>query len=168
MGWYVPSLVIPCPQLDLVRPVDLLQHHRQCQSRRQLHRTEPQLHRLRVPVAGNLFPARQQHRHQGHAPEPGWGTNPLFFFAANCLVLDVLIFAPSPVEGLGLYLWLYYNTTAELVSTEFGATLFCVLWTLIWLPLAEMLYRRGIIIKLFRFPQKNYYVNLHSSVFSPV
>ena len=81
-------------------------------------------------------------------PLKALGTNPLFFFAANCLVLDVLIFAPSPVEGLGLYLWLYYNTTAELVSTEFGATLFCVLWTLIWLPLAEMLYRRGIVIKL--------------------
>lgn len=81
-------------------------------------------------------------------PLKALGTNPLFFFAANCLVLDVLIFLPSPVEGLGLYLWLYYNTTAELISTEFGATLFCVLWTLIWLPLAEMLYKRGIIIKL--------------------
>lgn len=81
-------------------------------------------------------------------PLKALGTNPLFFFAANCLVLDVLIFMPSPVEGLGLYLWLYYHTTAEIVSTEFGATLFCLLWTVIWLLPAEIFYRRGIIIKL--------------------
>ncbi len=77
-----------------------------------------------------------------------FGTNPLFFFAANCLVLDVLIFTPSPTEELGLYLWFYQHTTQGLVSTEFGATLFCVLWTLLWLPLAEFFYRRGIVIKL--------------------
>ncbi len=81
-------------------------------------------------------------------PLKALGVNPLFFFAANCLVLDVLIFTPSPEEGLGLYLWIYQHTTQGIVSTEFGATLFCVLWCLMWLPLAEILYRRKIIIKI--------------------
>ncbi|MCR5834278.1 MAG: hypothetical protein K6G55_06500 [Selenomonadaceae bacterium] len=81
-------------------------------------------------------------------PLKALGTNPLFFFTANCLVLIVLTFVPSPTEGLGIYMWLFENTTKEFISTEFGATLFCVIWFTLWLPIAEFFYRRGIVIKI--------------------
>ena len=76
------------------------------------------------------------------------GTNPLFFFTANCLILAMLIFLPSPVENLGVYLWIYQNTTQGIISTEFGAMLFCIIWCLLWLPIAEIFYRRNITIKI--------------------
>lgn len=81
-------------------------------------------------------------------PLKALGMNPLFFFTANCLVLVVLCLVPAPPSGLVWYLWLYYCTTAGLISTEFGATLFCVIWCLLWLPIAEIFYRRGIVIKI--------------------
>ena len=76
------------------------------------------------------------------------GTNPLFFYVANNVVVATLFYLPSPSEGLSLFDWLYQNTTAGFVSTEVGATLFCVLWFLMWLPVAEIFYRRGIVVKL--------------------
>lgn len=74
------------------------------------------------------------------------GTNPLFFFVANQVVISIL-FMLSDGSG-GVYLWLYRHTTQGLISTEFGATLFCALWCLAWLPIAEIFYRMKIIIKL--------------------
>ena len=81
-------------------------------------------------------------------PLKALGMNPLFFFVMNYLVLTVVNFLPSPTDGLGWYMWLYYHTTAEFISVKFGATLFCATWCLLWLPLAELLYRRGIVIKI--------------------
>lgn len=81
-------------------------------------------------------------------PLKALGTNPLFFFMMNCLVLIVLIFVPVSTSGLGCYEWLYQHTTQGLVSEKFGATLFCVMWCLLWLPIAEIFYRRGIVIKI--------------------
>ena len=71
------------------------------------------------------------------------GTNPLFFFVANNVVVMILFMLPG-----NLYLWLYQHTTAGLSSVEFGATLFCAIWLILWLPLAEIFYRRGIVIKI--------------------
>lgn len=73
------------------------------------------------------------------------GTNPLFFFVANQVVLTFMILLPD--DG-GIYLWLYEHTTQGLISTEFGATLFGAIWCLLWLPIAELFYRMKIIIKL--------------------
>ena len=81
-------------------------------------------------------------------PFKALGTNPLFFFMANCLMLSVLNFMPSPDDGTGLYLWLYQHTTQGIISPEFGTLLFCVLWMMLWLPVAEIFYRRGITIKI--------------------
>ena len=81
-------------------------------------------------------------------PLKALGMNPLFFFTANCLTLIVVSYLPSPTDGLGFYMWLYNHTTAGLHSVKFGATLFCATWCLLWLPLAELLYRRGIVIKI--------------------
>ena len=76
------------------------------------------------------------------------GTNPLFFYVMNNVVVTTLFYMPSPNEDLRLFDWLYQSTTAGFVSPEFGATLFCVLWLLLWLPIAELFYRRGIVIKI--------------------
>ncbi|MBR4384603.1 MAG: DUF1624 domain-containing protein [Selenomonadaceae bacterium] len=75
------------------------------------------------------------------------GTNPLFFFVANQVVLIFMVMLPKEYEG-GIYLWLYDHTTEGILSPEFGATLFCVLWLLMWLPLGELFYKMKIIIKL--------------------
>lgn len=74
------------------------------------------------------------------------GTNPLFFFVANQVVISILFMLPDGSGGV--YLWLYRHTTQGLISTEFGATLFCALWCLAWLPIAKIFYRMKIIIKL--------------------
>ena len=76
------------------------------------------------------------------------GINPLFFFVMNNAILTLLYVLPDGKNFGGLYLQLYYNTTQGLISTEFGATLFCAIWALMWLPICEFFYRRGIIIKI--------------------
>jgi len=76
------------------------------------------------------------------------GMNPLFFFVANNFVLTILVMLPKSFDYGGIYLWLYQHTTAGLISTEFGATLFCVLWCLLWFPIAELFKRFNIVIKL--------------------
>ena len=76
------------------------------------------------------------------------GINPLFFFVMNNAILTLLYILPDGKNFGGLYLQLYYNTTQGLISTEFGATLFCATWAVLWLPIAEFFYLRGIIIKI--------------------
>ena len=76
------------------------------------------------------------------------GMNPLFFFLATNIALLFLVILPSPAEGMGFYDWLYQHTFFHLITPEFGSMIFCMIWCVLWLPLAEILYRRGIIIKL--------------------
>lgn len=76
------------------------------------------------------------------------GTNPLFFFVANNALLTFLYVLPDGKSFGGVYMQLYQYTTQGLISTEFGATLFCAIWALLWLPLAEFFYLRDIIIKI--------------------
>lgn len=81
-------------------------------------------------------------------PFDALGMNPLFFFVANNFVLTILVMLPKSAEHGGIYLWLYRHTTQGLISTEFGATLFCVIWCLLWFPIAELFKRFNIVIKL--------------------
>lgn len=76
------------------------------------------------------------------------GINPLFFFVMNNAILTLLYVLPDGKNFGGVYLQLYQNTTQGLISTEFGATLFCALWALLWLPVAELFYKNKITIKL--------------------
>ena len=76
------------------------------------------------------------------------GTNPLFFFVMNNALLTFLYIIPDGKSFGGVYFMLYQHTTQGLISTEFGATLFCALWALLWLPIAELFYKMKIIIKL--------------------
>ena len=76
------------------------------------------------------------------------GMNPLFMFVFVCVIFFFLNILPSPVEGTGVYIWFFQRTFAKILSPEFGSMIFCALWCLIWLPFAEILYRRGIVIKL--------------------
>ena len=76
------------------------------------------------------------------------GINPLFFFVMNNAILTLLYVLPDGKNYGGLYLELYYHTTQGLISTEFGATLFCALWALLWMPIAEFFYKKKITIKL--------------------
>lgn len=63
-----------------------------------------------------------------------FGRNPLFFFFTNCVVIIFLFILP--VGDTNAYFWIYRHTTAGFISPEFGTTLFCVLWTLLWFPVA--------------------------------
>ena len=76
------------------------------------------------------------------------GFNPLFFFLLTNITLCLLYTIPAPDGGGNFYFWLFRATFANLVSPEFGSMIFCALWCIIWLPFAEVLYRRGVIIKL--------------------
>ena len=76
------------------------------------------------------------------------GINPLFFFVMNNAILTLLYVLPDGHAETGVYLQLYWHTTQGLISTEFGATLFCAIWALLWLPIAEIFYRMKITIKL--------------------
>ena len=81
-------------------------------------------------------------------PFDALGMNPLFFFVANNFVLTILVMLPKSAEHGGIYLWLYRHTTQGLISTEFGATLFCIIWCFLWFPIAELFKRFNIVIKL--------------------
>ena len=74
------------------------------------------------------------------------GFNPLFFFLLSNFML--LFFKIWQVGGTGVYFLVYENIFKLLLSPEFGSTIFCLLWTLSWLPLATLLRRRGIVIKI--------------------
>ena len=74
------------------------------------------------------------------------GKNPLFFFMANNVAL-IILFAIK-CDGTDFYLWLYQHTTQGIFSPEFGATLFCVLWCLLWFLPAEIFSKLNITIKL--------------------
>ena len=76
------------------------------------------------------------------------GINPLFFFVMNNALLTFLYVIPNGDVNNSFYLNLYWNTTQGLISTEFGATLFCAIWALLWLPIAELFYKMKIVIKL--------------------
>ncbi|MBR4903719.1 MAG: hypothetical protein IKZ53_03535 [Selenomonadaceae bacterium] len=75
-----------------------------------------------------------------------FGRNPLFFFFTNSVI--VLFLFIMPIGDTNLYFWIYRHTTAGIISPEFGTTLFCLLWTLIWFPVAELFHRFNIVIKI--------------------
>ena len=74
------------------------------------------------------------------------GLNPLFFFLLSNFML--LFFKIWQVGGTGFYFLVYENIFKHIISPEFGSTIFCLLWTLSWLPLATLLHKRGIVIKI--------------------
>lgn len=75
-----------------------------------------------------------------------FGRNPLFFFFANSVI--VLFLFIMPAGDTNAYFWLHRHTTAGFISPEFGTTLFCALWTLLWFPVAEIFHRFNIVIKI--------------------
>lgn len=74
------------------------------------------------------------------------GMNPLFFFLMSNFML--LFFKIFQVDGTGIYFWIYDAVFKNIISPEFGSTILCLLWTLSWLPLAGVLYRAKIVIKI--------------------
>lgn len=74
------------------------------------------------------------------------GFNPLFFFLLSNFML--LFFKIWQVDGTGVYFLVYEKIFKHILSPELGSTIFCMLWTLSWLPLATLLRRRGIVIKI--------------------
>ena len=77
-----------------------------------------------------------------------FGRNPLFFYLATNIALILLWKLPSPLEGLPMYPWLWQSTLRGFVSPPFSATLYALLWCVLWYPVAEFLYRKGIVLKL--------------------
>ena len=75
-----------------------------------------------------------------------FGMNPLFFYIATNFALIFLW--TMPFEEIPLYLWIWQHTIQNVINPAFSATLFTLLWCVLWLPLAEFLYKRNIIIKI--------------------
>ncbi|MBR4152826.1 MAG: DUF1624 domain-containing protein [Selenomonadaceae bacterium] len=74
------------------------------------------------------------------------GMNPLFFFLMSNFML--LFFKILQVDGTGVYFLAYETVFEKIISPEFGSTIFCLIWTLSWLPLAQILYNRKVVIKI--------------------
>ncbi len=76
------------------------------------------------------------------------GRNPLFFYLASEVALNLLWTITVSPDGTPAYTWLWMNTTMGLISIPFSAVLHMILWCIIWWPVAEFMCRRNIIIKL--------------------
>ena len=79
-------------------------------------------------------------------PLAAFGLNPLFFYIVTNFTLIFLW--TYKFEDVPLYLWTWQNTIQGFINPALSAALFSVLWCLLWLPLAEILYKRKIIIKV--------------------
>ena len=93
-----------------------------------------------------IYLAEKNNRRRFLQPLAAIGFNPLFFFLLSNFML--LFFKIWQVGDTGVYFLVYENIFKHLIRPEFGSTLFCLLWTLSWLPLATLLHRRGIVIKI--------------------
>lgn len=76
------------------------------------------------------------------------GMNPLFLFLFVGVIFILLNTIRSPVDDISIYVWFYLHTFYHLITPEFGSMIFCAIWCLLWLPLAEFMCKRGIVIKL--------------------
>ena len=54
----------------------------------------------------------------------------------------------SPAGDGPLYVWIWRHTVMGVGGMAFSTALFAVLWCALWWPLAEWMYRRGIVVKL--------------------
>ena len=74
------------------------------------------------------------------------GTNPLFFYLITNVAL-IILWAIT-FEDVPVYLWIWQHTTKDIISPAFGSAIYAFIWCLLWLPIAELFYRKNIIIKL--------------------
>lgn len=74
------------------------------------------------------------------------GKNPLFFFLITNIIVAILY--NIPVADTNCWIRLWQITFQGLVSTEFSVMIFCLLWTLLWIPIAMIFDRLGIVIKI--------------------
>ncbi len=93
-----------------------------------------------------IYLSEKNNRRRFLQPLAAIGFNPLFFFLLSNFML--LFFKIWQVGGTGVYFLVYENIFKHLFSPELGSTIFCLIWTLSWLPLATLLHRRGIVIKI--------------------
>ncbi len=81
-------------------------------------------------------------------PFYAFGRNPLLFFLLSNAALIFLFTLPVTEAQIPAYQWIWEHGVRGLVSLPFSAGLHMVLWCLLWWLPAEILCRRGIIIKL--------------------
>jgi len=74
------------------------------------------------------------------------GKSPLFFFAGS--VLGLIVLGVWRIENISAWHWLYQHTTQGIGSTEFSSMLFCLMWFVLWILIAEILDRKNIVIKI--------------------
>jgi predicted acyltransferase len=75
-----------------------------------------------------------------------FGTNPLFFFIVPDRLL--LLFWYIKVQGTAIYPWLWEHTLLGVLGAPLSILVFALTWVLLWLPVANFLYKRQIIFKL--------------------
>ncbi len=81
-------------------------------------------------------------------PFYAFGRNPLVFFLMSNAALIFLFTLTVTEEQIPAYQWIWEHGVRGLVSLPFSAALHMVLWCLLWWLPAELLCRKGIIIKL--------------------
>lgn len=95
--------------------------------------------RLMREVSGDEYPLR---------PFCVMGRNPLFLYIASETVLMLLYSIEVSTDGINAYTWIWAHTTMGVVSMPISSVLHAVLWSFLWWPVAELLYRRNIVIRL--------------------
>ena len=75
------------------------------------------------------------------------GTNPLFFFLATNVGIIFLNELLSAAE-ISFVIVIYQATLEIFTGQTVGVVIICLLWCAFWLTLAEIFYRRGIVIKI--------------------
>ena len=79
-------------------------------------------------------------------PLCAFGMNPLCFYIITNFLLMFLL--TVTFDNVPIYLWIWENTIQNIVNPAFSSSLFASLWCILWLPLAEFLYKFNIVIKI--------------------
>lgn len=79
-------------------------------------------------------------------PVGSLGKNPLFFFLVSNIL--VAMFFNILIDGKPMWIWIWQSTIEGFVSEKFSVMIFCLLWTFIWIPIAVLFDKLGIIIKI--------------------
>ena len=81
-------------------------------------------------------------------PFLAFGANPLLWYVVTNMALMLLWELPSPDPDISSYTWLWLQWSEGFGQTPATAAAHMVLWSILWWPLAEVFYRRGILVKI--------------------
>lgn len=74
------------------------------------------------------------------------GKNPLLYFFGSQLAL--IFFNALKIENISAWSWIFQHTISGFISAEFSSLLFCLIWLVIWIFIANFFEKLNVIIKI--------------------